>query len=189
MHTPATQVILIGGSAGAYDLIVKILEVLPKPCNHAVVVILHRNPKFASSIEKSLSEKFGRDVSQAKDKESIRSNVIYFAPPGYHLLMEPDYSFSLDISDPVDFSRPSINVSFESAADVYGTHLKLFLLSGANADGAKGLAYAFDRGASCFVQATHDALVPVMPSAGVQECPDATALDNQQLLAYFSTID
>src|SRR5690606_19754415 len=110
----ATDVVLIGGSAGSYPLIVDLLEVLPAVFSPAIIVVTHRNPKFASRIEDMLSARFNRPIVQAADKAPIAQGGIYFAAPGYHLLLEPDRTFALDISERIQFSRPAIDVLFES---------------------------------------------------------------------------
>ncbi|MGE8377765.1 MAG: chemotaxis protein CheB, partial [Sphingobacterium sp.] len=89
-------------------------------------------------------------------------------PAGYHLLIEPDYSFSLDISEPVQYSRPSIDVTFESAAEVYKENCTAILFSGANQDGAEGLLMIKKYGGSTFVQDPLDAEVPIMPKAAIE---------------------
>lgn len=188
MENPIKRLIMIGGSAGAYGTITNILEHLPKNFIVPIVIILHRSEKFTTKIESSLAEKLHLNVSTAKDKEIIQNNHVYFAPPGYHLLIEPNHSFCLDISEPVDFSRPSINVSFESASDIYHDNLTLFILSGANADGAKGMAYAASRGASCYIQSPNNAPLPAMPQSAYNHVSKAQIVNNLQLFEYFNHI-
>ncbi|ULT27512.1 chemotaxis protein CheB [Sphingobacterium sp. E70] len=133
------KILLLAGSAGGFSVILNILKALERPIRIPVIVIVHRNPKYASSIEDTLSKALLQRIKTADDKETIADGTIYFAPAGYHLLIEPDYSFSLDISEPVQYSRPSIDVTFESAAEVYKENCTAILFSGANQDGAQGL--------------------------------------------------
>src|SRR5690606_5939006 len=111
---------------------------LPKNFPLPVVVVIHRSRKHRSSIEELLNSKSKVKVKVAEDKDQLKKGTVYFAPSDYHLLVEPDGSISLDSSEPVLYSRPSIDVTFESIADVYRDNVIALLLSGANADGAEG---------------------------------------------------
>ncbi|QBQ42404.1 chemotaxis protein CheB [Sphingobacterium psychroaquaticum] len=184
----ADQIILIGGSAGSYNLIVDIIEALPLVFKPAIVVIIHRNPKYSTRIEELLSNRLNRTILQATDKEAILSNTIYFAGPGYHLLVEPDHTFSLDLSDFIQFSRPSIDVLFESAADSYGKECVGFLLSGANKDGTNGLLHIQYQGGKVYVQSPDEALIATMPESAIDVNKEATVYNNQEILSYFSRL-
>jgi len=162
------KILLLAGSAGGFSVILNILKALERPIQIPVIVIVHRNPKYASSIEDTLSKALLQKIKTADDKEAIADGTIYFAPAGYHLLIEPDYSFSLDISEPVQYSRPSIDVTFESAAEVYKENCTAILFSGANQDGAEGLLMIKKYGGSTFVQDPLDAEVPIMPKAAIE---------------------
>src|SRR5690606_11954465 len=116
-----------------------LLKSIPKNFPIPIVVIVHRNPKFESNFEYVLKNTFAIQIKSAEDKETIEGGKVYFAPPGYHLLIEPDFKLSLDNSEPVQFSRPSIDVTMESASEVYQENCIAILFSGANQDGAKGL--------------------------------------------------
>lgn len=162
------KILLLAGSAGGFSVILNILKGLERPIQIPVIVIVHRNPKYASSIEDTLSKALLQRIKTADDKETIADGTIYFAPAGYHLLIEPDYSFSLDISEPVQYSRPSIDVTYESAAEVYKENCTAILFSGANQDGAQGLLMIKKYGGSTFVQDPLDAEVPIMPQAAIE---------------------
>lgn len=184
----ASKIIIIGGSAGAYGLIIEMLESIPTIVAAAIIVVLHRNPKYATQIEKNLSLKLNRDVFLADDKAEIVMNQIYFAPAGYHLLIEPNHTFSLDISDPVNFSRPSIDVLFESAAEVYKKNCTAFLLSGANSDGAYGLKRLEFFGAQTFIQDPDDAIIDTMPNSAIVASEKSQVLTNKQIIDYFCSL-
>lgn len=185
MSDYASEIILIGGSAGSYNLINEILEILPTNLEQAICIVLHRNPSFPTKIETSLSEKLNRPILSVLDKMKIRKNHIYFAPPAYHLLVEPNFTFSLDGSEPINFSRPSIDVLFQTCAQVYGEKCISFLLSGANSDGALGLKAIEDFGGKTFVQDPKDAIMDVMPLAGIQASNKAKVLRNHEIINYF----
>ncbi|MFZ4263379.1 chemotaxis protein CheB [Sphingobacterium sp. HJSM2_6] len=188
MDTKASHIIAIGGSAGAYEMIVTILDHLPKEFSCSIVIVLHRNSKYETKIENSLSKRLNRPVLSIKDKFPILPNKIYFAPPGYHTLVEPNYYFSLDISDPIQFSRPSIDVFFESVAEVYGANATAFLLSGANNDGAQGFKKLLEHQSYCIAQSPADATIDTMPQSGINISKEVNVMTNKQVIEYFSQI-
>lgn len=188
MMDKAQHIILIGGSAGSYNVIVEIIEALPQTFHAAVIVVVHRNPKFRTKIEETLSLKLKRPVAEARDKEDILENNIYFATPGYHLLIEPNQTFSLDISERVQFSRPSIDVLFESAADAYGQNCTAFLLSGANKDGAQGIKHIRSQGGTTYVQSPTDALISVMPESAIRLTDKVKVYNNEEIISYFRNL-
>ncbi|MGO3653334.1 MAG: chemotaxis protein CheB [Sphingobacterium sp.] len=185
MRPTAPNLIAIGGSAGAYELIVEILDHLPSRFTEALVIVLHRHSKYETKIESSLSKRLNRDVLSIRDKMPILPNHIYFAPPGYHTLVEPGRIFSLDVSEPVQFSRPSIDVFFETAAAVYQNNCVAMLLSGANSDGANGFRSLIHHGATCYVQDPREALIETMPQAGLDVSDRVKKLNHQETIDFF----
>jgi len=162
------DIILIGGSAGSIPVCVSLLKALKKDQSVPVVLIIHRMRNVVSELDKLLTKEVGqKKITEPEDKQAIGSGKLYLAPQNYHLLFEEDGSFSLDYSDAVHYSRPSIDVSFESAALVYGKKVLAILLSGANADGAKGISLLAQLGAECWVQDPVSAQYPAMPSAAI----------------------
>lgn len=186
MKGSAKNIVLIGGSAGSLLLITEILENLPKKIDYALCIVIHRSPVFSTGIENNLSKKLNRTIIAVTDKTPIKEGTIYFAPPGYHLLIEPNRSFALDSSEEVNYSRPSIDVLFQTCAQVYGKNCRAFLLSGANTDGAHGLKTIEEFGGSTFIQNPEDALIDTMPKSGILESNTATILKNQEIIRYFS---
>ncbi|NQD69169.1 chemotaxis protein CheB [Sphingobacterium shayense] len=184
----AKEIILIGGSAGAYELIVEILTALPSSFKPAIIVILHRNERFSTKIEETLSLKLDRTIHQASDKGEISAGNVYFAPPGYHLLIEPNYLFSLDVSERIQFSRPSIDVLFETAAEVYENRCTAFLLSGANKDGSDGLHRIHALGGKSIVQLPQDARISFMPSHAIQSNEDFEIFNDIQIITFFKNL-
>ncbi|WP_437920892.1 chemotaxis protein CheB [Sphingobacterium sp. LRF_L2] len=184
----AKELVVIGGSAGSYNLIVDIIESLPLQFSPAIVVVIHRNPKFTTKIEETLSLKLKRAIVPAKDKMQICSNMIYFAIPGYHLLIEPDSTFSLDVSEPVQFSRPSIDVLFETSAEVYCKKCIAFLLSGANKDGTDGFRRIQEMGGKTYVQSPEDALITTMPEHAIRSSHYTDIFSDQQIISYFRNL-
>jgi two-component system chemotaxis response regulator CheB len=162
------EAIAIGGSAGGFDALTTLLEGLPKPFVPAILVVLHIPPDRPSQIAALFAQRCRLPVREALDKEAIEPGTVYVAPPDYHLLVEPDRLLSLSQEAPVAFSRPSIDVMFESAAHAYGDRLLGIVLSGANEDGAAGLAAIRAAGGRAWVQDPADAASSAMPAAAVR---------------------
>jgi two-component system chemotaxis response regulator CheB len=157
------KLIAIGGSAGALHVILDLLSPLGPGFPIPLLIILHRAGPIESGMEELLAAKTRMRSKEVDEKEPLLPGTVYICPPDYHVLIEKDHSLSLDYSERVNFSRPSIDVSFRSAADVYGDELICVLLSGGNSDGAGGLNYAKDRGAMTIVQDPETAEVSYMP--------------------------
>ncbi len=133
------EMLAIGGSAGSLEFIIRTLPLFWTSLGIAVIIVLHRKSNGDSTLTNLLATRTSLVVKEVEEKESILPGVIYIAPPDYHVLIEKDYTFSLDYSEKVNYSRPSIDITFESAADVYGQRLACLLLSGSNADGVAGM--------------------------------------------------
>jgi len=185
----AEEIILIGGSAGSYALIAELLENLPITFEPAICVVLHRNRRYDTQIEKSLSRKLNRNIVSTIDKMDICKNYVYFAPAGYHLMIEPNFTFSLDGSEHINYSRPSIDVLFETAAQIYQQRCTAFLLSGANSDGAKGLRLVEDFGGNIIVQDPAQAAIRTMPLAGQRESLQPSLWSNAQIVSFFNNLN
>lgn len=162
------EAIVVGGSAGALDALSAILPVLPHGFRIPIALVLHLPPSKPNYTPGLLRDKCVLDVREADDKEPILPGAIYLAPPDYHLFIEKQRCFSLSVDEPVHFSRPAIDVLFESAADAFGSALVGILLSGANEDGARGLARIKNAGGTAIVQTPATASSPNMPDAGIR---------------------
>ncbi|MBA1200304.1 chemotaxis protein CheB [Pseudomonas capeferrum] len=161
------RAIVIGGSAGGVAALFKVLGGLPADFAIPILCVLHLPEHRDSHLAEVLERKLLRPVREARDKERIAPGMIYVAGPGYHLSVEGDYSLSLSQEEPLHFSRPAIDYLFQSAADAYGPDLLGVLLTGANEDGAKGLAYIQQCGGRTVVQDPRDAQVALMPEAAL----------------------
>lgn len=159
--------LLLGGSAGSFKLLFRLVKLLPHDFNKTVVIIIHRKKNFFSEIEKLFAENSRMLLREISDKEPIESNAIYIAPANYHTLMEKNGFFSLDVSEAIWYSKPSIDVTFESAADSFGKSCTAILLSGANQDGAEGLLKLRQSGALTIAQHPEDAEMAEMPNAAI----------------------
>jgi two-component system chemotaxis response regulator CheB len=169
-NTPAGgpyQAIVIGGSSGAIDVLNVLLPRLPVGLRAAVIVLLHLPRDRRSLLVDIFRTRCALPVQEAEDQQLIQSGHLYFAPPDYHLLIDNGPRLALSVDAPLHFSRPSIDVLFESAADGYGDKLVGVLLSGANDDGAAGLAAIHAAGGYTIVQDPASASMPTMPEAAL----------------------
>jgi two-component system chemotaxis response regulator CheB len=163
------ELILAGGSAGSFLPIQELVTSLPKDFPVPVIIILHRGKQFSSGLEELLQNNSTVHITEAKEKEKLLPGNVYIAPADYHLLIERDYTLSLDMSAPVWFCRPSIDVTFESAVDVYQDKIISFLFSGANTDGTQGLLSIMKHGGLTLVQDPQDADFDTMPGDAVEK--------------------
>jgi two-component system, chemotaxis family, protein-glutamate methylesterase/glutaminase len=175
------KILVIGGSAGSLSRVLRMLPHFTKALDLSVIIIFHRKEADDSTLIDILSHKSEFKVVEVEDKDQLLKHHIYLAPPDYHLLIERDYTLSLDISEKVNFSRPSIDVTFDSAAEALGNRVIGLLLSGANADGVKGLKKIREKGGKVAVQDPKSAEVPYMP----QQAVDHVEID--LLLTEFNT--
>jgi two-component system chemotaxis response regulator CheB len=167
MSTNRLDAIVIGGSAGALEALSVLLPALPADTAVAVAIVVHLPPTKPSHLAEVLASKTRLPVKEAEDKEPVVPGTVYVAPPGYHLLIEKGRTFALSTDDLVHFSRPAIDVLFESASEAYGDRLAGIILTGSNADGARGLAAIQRRGGLAVVQSPEGALVATMPEAAI----------------------
>lgn len=159
--------IFIGASAGGVTAILKILDILPSDYPLPIIITQHL-PRDSQIQAASVFEKKRKSrVFEAIDKMPIESNHVYFAPPDYHLLIEKDFVFSLSQDELVNYSRPSIDVMFESAALAFGASACGVLLTGGNEDGARGLAVMQKAGGLALVQDPKDAECAAMPQSAL----------------------
>ena len=157
--------IIIGGSAGSFDVILSILKGLDKSISVPIVIVLHRLKNAESSFEGILQKQTHYVVKEVEDKEIIKKGIIYTAPSNYHLLMEENMTFSLDVSELVNYSRPSIDVTFESLSTVLKEKCCGILLSGSNNDGAKGLKLIAENKGISIIQDCDEAEFDNMPKS------------------------
>jgi len=162
------RAVVIGASAGGTVALQKILPFLPAGFPLPVVIAQHLHPLQDGAAIVHYSGGCELVVKDVEEKESVRPGFVYFAPPNYHLLIEDDNTFSLSVDEKVHFTRPSIDVLFESAADAYGANLVGIILSGANQDGAAGLLRIKQSGGLTVVQDPQDAEVNYMPKAAIE---------------------
>lgn len=163
------KVVVIGGSAGSLEVVLKMVTALHAQTNTSFIIVLHRKNDANSTLEDLIAARTSLEVKEVEDKDPILYNTIHIAPPDYHLLIEDEKTFSLDSSEKVHHSRPSIDITFESVALVFGSHVIGVLLSGANADGAEGLAKIKRAGGFTIVQDPSSSDVSYMPQQAIKK--------------------
>ena len=161
------KAIVIGGSAGSFQGIVRILSCLPPNFELPIILCLHRLKHVRNGFVEALSIKSTKPVIEPHDKESIKKGRVYLAPSNYHLSVELGNSFSLSTEEMINNSRPSIDVTLESAAYVFRHKLIGILLSGANSDGALGMKRIKDRGGLTIIQDPEECMIKTMPTAAL----------------------
>ncbi|MEX1827100.1 chemotaxis protein CheB [Luteibacter sp. CQ10] len=159
--------VVIGASAGGIQALRVLLEGLPATFAPPIVVVQHIPPDRPSALAELFGYRCLLPVVEADDKQPLRSGTVFFAPPDYHLLVEDRQTLALSIDAPVKFSRPSIDVLFESAAAAFGTQLLAILLTGASSDGSEGLVSVRRAGGKAWVQCPSEAAVPTMPESAL----------------------
>jgi two-component system chemotaxis response regulator CheB len=165
---PRIDAIVIGTSAGGIEALTHILPLIPATFPAAILIVVHVPRERPSLLSEIFRTKCKMRVDEAMDKADIKPGRIYFAPPDYHMLVDSGPQIALSVDEVVQFSRPSIDVLFESAADIYGTRLLGVLLTGGNEDGAAGLAYIDRCGGTTVLQDPAEALVAAMPEGALK---------------------
>lgn len=176
--------IVIGASAGALEALSVVLPALPAGFACPVFVVVHVPPDRESLLANLLQSKCGVPVKEAEDKEPIVAGTVYLAPPGYHLLVETVTSLALSSDEAVMFSRPSIDVLFETAADAYGPDLTAVVLTGANEDGSAGALAVENAGGTVLIQDPAAAVAAAMPLSAIRKCAAGRVMSLNSIAAF-----
>ena len=160
------ELICIGASWGGLHAVGRVLSAIPRDLEQAIVIAQHRHPESSASLPELLALQIARPVCDIEDKLEVEPSHVYVAPPDYHVLVERG-TFALSLDERVQFARPSIDVLFESAARAYGAAVIGIILTGANEDGAAGLALIKGRGGVAIVQDPAGAARRAMPDAAI----------------------
>jgi two-component system chemotaxis response regulator CheB len=178
----AYSVVAIGTSWGGLAALSTLLGALPADFSIPVVVVQHRGKDTELLLTELLQDKTELNVQEIEDKDPLTPGAVQIAPANYHTLIDEGY-VSLTVEEPVRFSRPSIDVTFSSAADTYLSRAIGVVLTGANEDGARGLADIVKRGGRALVQDPKTAEIPIMPEAAIRAAPTAQVLPLKALAA------
>ncbi|PLR28724.1 chemotaxis protein CheB [Caulobacter zeae] len=188
MSASPPRVVVIGASAGAVQALMAILPPLPHDYRLPILVVVHVPPDRDNVLAPLLEAKCRLTVKEAEDKEPIAGGVVYLAPPDYHLLVETNGALALSADAPVNFSRPSIDILFESAADVFSDGLVGVVLTGANQDGAAGLRAVAKAGGVAIVENPASAQASAMPQAALAATPTAAVMSLDAIASYLLSL-
>jgi two-component system chemotaxis response regulator CheB len=173
--SPLYEIAVVGTSGGGLAALRELVAALPKDLTMPVVLIQHRHKQSDNALPRFLQDRTQLRVCEVEDKAPIEPGSVYVAPPDYHLLIEREY-FTLSVEEPIRYSRPSIDLTFSSAADTFGAKAIGAVLTGANADGAEGLRRIASRGGLALVQEPATAESPTMPAAALKAVPNARVM-------------
>ncbi len=182
------KIVVIGGSAGSFSVVREILSSLPENFNIPVVMCLHRLKEYRNGFVESLNYVSRLRVCEPLDKEPVKTGKVYLSPANYHLLIENTRTFALSTGPEENFSRPSLDLTFESAVKCYKENMTGILLSGANKDGAKGLNYANKKEAFTIIQDPEEAQFSTMPAEALKLFEPDRILKCAEIIAYLSRI-
>jgi two-component system chemotaxis response regulator CheB len=181
------EIVVVGTSWGGLAALRALAVALPRGFQLPIAAVQHRHKDSDRLLTVLLQERTPLTVCEVEDKQPILPGFLFIAPADYHLLIERGH-FSLSTDAPVRYSRPSIDVAFTSAADSYGPRVVGVVLTGANADGAEGLAKIADRGGLAIVQSPATADSPTMPRAALEAVPAARVLAIPAIADLLSTL-
>ncbi len=183
------RLVAIGTSWGGLEALGVLLSGLSPSFRPAVVVVQHRGRSTPDgAMRHYLTERCALPVVDTEDKEPIEPGTIYLGPPDYHLLVD-EGTLSLSLEAPVSYSRPSVDVLFETAADSYGPELVAVVLTGANSDGSRGVVSVKAAGGRVLVQDPEEAEKPDMPTAAIATGAVDEVLDLKGLARRLNQMD
>ncbi|MCW5627052.1 MAG: chemotaxis protein CheB [Burkholderiales bacterium] len=180
--------VVVGASAGGVEALLLLLAALPSTLRATVLIVQHLPRERSSLLVDIFQPRCARPVWEAEDKAPAQAGAVYVAPPDYHLLVEEGRTLALSVDELVHFSRPSIDVLFESAADIYRERLMGIVLTGANRDGAEGLDAVRRAGGITVVQQPESAVAATMPMAALELGPADFVLDLPAIAALLATL-
>ena len=181
------EIAVLGTSWGGLHALSEIVAALPATFALPLVVVQHRSADAPGLLGELLQTRTQLCVVEVDDKSPIESGHVYIAPPSYHLLVDGGH-FSLTLDAPVRYSRPSIDVTFASAADAYGKRVIGVVLTGANQDGASGLHRIAERGGHAVVQDPRTAESPIMPEAALRAVPTARVVPLERIASHLMSL-
>lgn len=183
------KAVVIGGSAGSFQGVVKILSQLPKGFPLPIIMCLHRLKHVRNGFVEALSIKSVVQVTEPNDKENIRKGSVYLAPANYHMSVELGNYFALSTEEMINNSRPAIDITLGTCAFVYREKLIGILLSGANRDGAIGMKSIREKGGLTIVQEPTECMIDTMPKAALAATPIDHIMKTDQIIDFFKELD
>jgi len=188
LNKASTEILLIGGSAGSISVLLEMIPQLDKNLSFPIIIVLHRKAHPESNLSDLLKFHSSLPMAEAEDKMLLQPGNIYLAPADYHLLLENKLLVALDSSEKVNYSRPSIDVSFQSAAVIFKQHTTALLLSGANADGMEGLLTIAHYGGTVLVQDPASAEFGYMPKQTLLNLEADAILKPAQMASFINRL-
>lgn len=183
------KAVVIGGSAGSFQGMVKILSQLPKGFPLPIIMCLHRLKHVRNGFVEALSIKSVVQVTEPYDKENIKKGGVYLAPANYHMSIELGNHFALSTEEMINNSRPAIDITLASSGFVYKDKLIGILLSGANRDGAVGMKAIHEKGGLTIVQEPSECMIDTMPKAALAVTQIDHVLKIDQIVEFFKELD
>ncbi|MFD2540442.1 chemotaxis protein CheB [Sphingobacterium chuzhouense] len=188
MNRKTTEILLIGGSAGSISVLLEVLPHLNNRLSFPIMVVVHRKAHPESILEGLLGFRSRLPVEEAYDKMTLKASYVYLVPADYHLLFEDKQTVSLDCSEKVNYSRPSIDVTFQSAAQTFMEHTAALLLSGANTDGLEGLRCITQRRGTVLVQDPDTAEIAYMPQQALLNIQADAVLKPEEMASFINQL-
>lgn len=176
------KLVVIGGSAGSLEVITQILPSLLPSDSAAIILVVHRKTIPGTSFPKLLSRNSNWKVTEVEEKYHLQPGIVYTIPSDFHLLIEEDKTFSLDYSEKINFCRPSIDVTMESAAEIFKMNTMGVLLSGANNDGVNGMERILKFGGKIIIQDPSSASLDIMPKQAMEKLKLTKAYDTASII-------
>ncbi len=183
------KAVVIGGSAGSFQGVVKILSQLPKGFPLPIIMCLHRLKHVRNGFVEALSIKSVVQVTEPNDKEAIKRGNVYLAPANYHMSVELGNYFALSTEEMVNNSRPAIDITLSTCAFVYKEKLIGILLSGANRDGGAGMKAIHEKGGITIVQDPSECMIDTMPKAALAMTKIDHVMKVDQIINFFKELD
>lgn len=183
------KAIVIGGSAGSFPVITRILNQLPEDFDIPIIMAMHRLKHIRHGFLEALAIKSHHKIVEPFDKETIKRGVIYLAPANYHMCIELGNTISLSTEEMFNNSRPSIDLAFDTASYTYKNKLIGILLSGANKDGAIGMSRLKKRGGLTIVQDPASCVIDTMPRAAMNLCEVDYVLSVDQIIEFLKELN
>jgi two-component system chemotaxis response regulator CheB len=177
----STEIVVIGGSAGSLQVILDLLKKLNENLSFPIIIVVHRKANSSNVLPILLQQYTEKTVLEAEDKTELQPNHVYVVPADYHLLFEDKNIVSLDSSEKINYSRPSIDVTFRMVAEIFRDKAVAVLLSGANADGVEGLQYILRNGGKVWIQDPKTAEVDYMPQQALKALKKYMVITPQNL--------
>jgi two-component system, chemotaxis family, protein-glutamate methylesterase/glutaminase len=180
--------IVIGGSAGSFKPVCNILKSLPPTFNASIILCLHRLKNVNHGFAEALSTYSNHPIIEPFDKQPVEKGFIYLAPSNYHLYVGSDLTFNLSTESMVNFSRPSIDLTYYTVGNVFKTKSTGIILSGANRDGVKGIQHVFFNGGITIAQHPQECQAPTMPEGAIDLKCIHHILSENEIINYILSI-